>query len=58
MTEQPRMAAESLRFMEIPAGMIHNKDGPEDAAVKQLGKKVGIAVVETDLTDVTKLVVP
>ena len=54
MTEQPRIPAGSLTFMEIPAGMI---DGQSfiGAAADEIKEETGLTVEKTDLWDLTEL---
>jgi ADP-sugar diphosphatase len=54
MTEQPRIAAGSLSFIEIPAGMINPKDGSFSiAAARDLKDKIGLELKAKDLIDMT-----
>jgi ADP-sugar diphosphatase len=55
MTEQPRIPAGSLRFMEIPAGMLDNNRTFSGAAAKAIEDETGLTVHESELVDLTKL---
>ncbi|KAF2469747.1 uncharacterized protein BDR25DRAFT_304203 [Lindgomyces ingoldianus] len=56
MTEQPRIPAGSLTFMEIPAGMIDNTERTfKGAAAKEIKEEVGLELREDELIDMTKL---
>jgi ADP-sugar diphosphatase len=55
MTEQPRPAAGSLRFMEIPAGMLDDEDNFAGAAAKEIREEVGLQLNKYDLIDMTAL---
>jgi 8-oxo-dGTP pyrophosphatase MutT (NUDIX family) len=55
MTEQPRIAAGSLQFMEIPAGMIDNEDSFAGTAAREIKEEVGVELKGSDL--MTKLAV-
>jgi len=56
MTEQPRIAAGSLSFMEIPAGMKNPKDGSISiAAARDLEDKVRLKLNAEDLIDMTEI---
>lgn len=54
MTEQPRVAAGSLQFMEIPAGMIDEAGDFAGAAAKKIGEEVGLTLRRNELKDLTK----
>lgn len=56
MTEQPRIPAGSLSFMEIPAGSIDDSTFA-GAAAKEIKEEVGLTLYENDLIDMTKLAV-
>lgn len=57
MTDQPRIPAGSLSFMEIPAGMIDPEDGSfGGAAARELKEEVGLELKAEDLIDMTELV--
>lgn len=56
MTEQPRVAAGSLGFMEIPAGMMNTTDSNfKFAAARQIEEEVGLHLKQEDLIDMTEL---
>jgi ADP-sugar diphosphatase len=58
MTEQPRIPAGSLRFLEIPAGMMDESDGDKTfsgAAAREIKEETGLTVHERDLQDLTQL---
>ncbi|QDS75915.1 hypothetical protein FKW77_002791 [Venturia effusa] len=58
MTEQPRIPAGSLVFMEIPAGMIDDASGKfAGVAAKEIKEEVGLEIKEDELIDMTKLAV-
>lgn len=58
MTEQPRIAAGSLSFMEIPAGMIDdNRRTFAGVAAKEIEEEVGLVLREDELVDMTHLAV-
>lgn len=57
MTEQARIPAGSLSFMEIPAGMIDRRDESfAGTAARELKEEVGLTLKEEDLIDMTALV--
>ncbi|RMZ77571.1 hypothetical protein DV737_g4268, partial [Chaetothyriales sp. CBS 132003] len=55
MTEQPRIPAGSLRFYEIPAGMIDNEGTFAGAAAKELYQETGLRVAAHELIDMTAM---
>jgi 8-oxo-dGTP pyrophosphatase MutT (NUDIX family) len=55
MTEQPRIPSGSLRFMEIPAGMMDDSKNFSGQAAKEVEEEVGLVVNEADLIDMTEL---
>lgn len=55
MTEQPRIAVGSLRFMEIPAGMLDDADNFAGAAAREIEEEVGLKLHRSELIDMTKL---
>jgi len=55
MTEQARIAAGSLSFMEIPAGMLDDSDNFAGAAAREIEEEVGFKLEGKDLIDLTKL---
>lgn len=55
MTEQPRIAAGSLSFVEIPAGMLDDSSKFSGAAAREIEEEVGYKLEGKDLIDMTKL---
>lgn len=55
MTEQPRPAAGSLRFLEIPAGMLDDHNDVVGEAAREIHEEVGIKLNKKDLHDMTAL---
>jgi ADP-sugar diphosphatase len=56
MTQQPRIPAGSLGFMELPAGMIDPTDSTfRGTAARELKEEVGLVLKEEDLIDMTEL---
>ncbi|RDL34349.1 uncharacterized protein BP5553_07477 [Venustampulla echinocandica] len=55
MTEQARIPAGSLRFMEIPAGMMDKHGTFAGAAAIEIKEETGIEVKEDDLVNLTEL---
>jgi len=55
MTEQPRIPAGSLRFLEIPAGMMDDQKTFYGAAAREIKEETGLTVHEEDLQDLTQL---
>jgi ADP-sugar diphosphatase len=56
MTEQPRIPAGSLRFLEIPAGMMDaNSNTFAGQAAREIKEETGLTVHEHDLQDLTQL---
>jgi len=53
---QPRVAAGSLRFVELPAGMLDDSGTFSGAAAKEIKEETGLEVEESELVDMTKLV--
>ncbi|KAF1981291.1 NUDIX family hydrolase-like protein [Aulographum hederae CBS 113979] len=54
LTEQPRVPAGSLSFMEIPAGMLENNTFVGGAA-KEIEEETGLVVPQDELIDMTAL---
>jgi ADP-sugar diphosphatase len=54
MTEQPRIPAGSLTFMEIPAGMIDTQSFAGVAA-EEIEEETGLVIPKTELLDLTEL---
>jgi ADP-sugar diphosphatase len=57
MTEQARVAAGSLSFMEIPAGMLDGAHNFAGAAAREIEQEVGLKLRAEELQDMTKLAV-
>jgi 8-oxo-dGTP pyrophosphatase MutT (NUDIX family) len=57
MTEQPRIPAGSLSFMEIPAGMMDDRKTFSGVAATEIREEVGLVLKEEDLIDMTELAV-
>lgn len=57
MTEQARIAAGSLSFMEIPAGMLDDERNIKSAALREIQEEVGFDLKADELIDMTKLAV-
>ncbi|KAE8450421.1 hypothetical protein EG329_006496 [Mollisiaceae sp. DMI_Dod_QoI] len=55
MTEQPRIPAGSLQFMEIPSGMIGHSQNFEGAAATEIKETTGMVIHESDLKNLTEL---
>ena len=56
LTVQPRIAAGSLQFLELPAGMVD--DGTfKGAAAKEIEEELGLEILEDELTNLTELTI-
>lgn len=55
LTEQPRLPAGSLRFLEIPAGMIDDDPYFKGAAAKEIEEETGFKIPTSELIDMTAL---
>ncbi|ETN40659.1 uncharacterized protein HMPREF1541_04938 [Cyphellophora europaea CBS 101466] len=55
MTVQPRIAAGSLSFVELPAGMIDDAGTFTGAAAKEIKEETGLDIKEDELIDMTQL---
>jgi ADP-sugar diphosphatase len=55
MTEQPRVPAGSLRFWEIPAGMVDDAGTFSGAAAKEIEEETGFKIPISELIDLTAL---
>ena len=55
MTVQPRIAAGSLAFTEIPAGMLDDSGSFSGGAAKEIEEETGLKVKAEDLLDMTAL---
>lgn len=57
LTIQPRIAAGSMGFVELPAGMIDDSGTFSGAAAKEIKEETGLDIQEDELIDMTKLAV-
>lgn len=57
LTVQPRVAAGSLHFLELPAGMVDNGTFSGSAA-KEIKEELGIDIPEDELVNLTELAIP
>lgn len=55
MTDQPRIPAGSLRFWEIPAGMIDENDDFAGTAANEIKEETGLVVPRRELINLTEL---
>jgi 8-oxo-dGTP pyrophosphatase MutT (NUDIX family) len=55
MTEQPRVPAGSLSFIEIPAGMLDDAGDFTGQAAKEIKEETGFKLPESELIDLTEL---
>ena len=55
MTEQPRVPAGSLAFLEIPAGMLDDSETFSGAAAKEIEEETGFKLPKSELIDMTEL---
>lgn len=55
LTVQPRIAAGSLEFVELPAGMVDDEGAFAGAAAKEIQEELGLEIPATELTDLSKL---
>jgi len=55
MTEQPRIPAGSLSFLEIPAGMIDKEKNFAGAAANEILEETGFTIPRSELIDLTEL---
>jgi ADP-sugar diphosphatase len=55
MTEQPRVPAGSLKFVEIPAGMLDDAGDFRGQAAKEIEEETGFKLPKHELIDLTKL---
>lgn len=55
MTEQPRIPAGSLTFLEIPAGMLDKEENFAGAAAKEIKEETGFKLPLSELIDMTAL---
>lgn len=57
LTVQPRIAAGSLQFVELPAGMVD--DGTFiGSAAKEIQEEIGLEIPESELINLTELAIP
>lgn len=55
LTEQPRIPAGSLQFLEIPAGMLDDYDQFRGAAAKEIEEETGFKIPLSELINMTEL---
>jgi 8-oxo-dGTP pyrophosphatase MutT (NUDIX family) len=55
MTEQPRIPAGSLRFLEIPAGMMDSSRTFAGVAAKEIYEETGLKIHQSELKELTKM---
>lgn len=55
LTNQPRIPAGTLSFLEIPAGMIDDSGTFSGAAAKEIKEETGLTIEESELIDMTQL---
>jgi ADP-sugar diphosphatase len=55
LTEQPRVPAGSLKFVEIPAGMIDESKTFGGAAAKEIKEETGFRIPQSELINLTEL---
>lgn len=55
MTEQPRIPAGSMTFLEIPAGMLDEEGNFKSQAAKEIEQETGFKIPRSDLIDMTAL---
>jgi ADP-sugar diphosphatase len=55
LTEQPRVPAGSLSFLEIPAGMLDGSGNFVSKAVKEIQEETGLDIPSEELIDMTEL---
>jgi ADP-sugar diphosphatase len=55
MTEQPRIPAGSLSFLEIPAGMRDGDMNFKGAAAKEIREETGLVMKSSELINLTEL---
>lgn len=58
LTVQPRIAAGSLNFVELPAGMLDDSGTFSGAAAKEIKEETGLDIPEAELLDMTSLATP
>jgi ADP-sugar diphosphatase len=57
LTIQPRIAAGSLGFVELPAGMLDDSGTFTGAAAREIKEETGLEIPEADLVDMTSLAI-
>ncbi|KAL1634274.1 hypothetical protein SLS58_010747 [Diplodia intermedia] len=57
MTEQPRIPAGSLAFLEIPAGMLDDQDDFGGKAAEEIEEETGLKIHKRDLKNMTEMVI-
>ena len=57
LTVQPRIAAGSMGFVELPAGMIDDSGTFSGAAAKEIKEETGLDIREDELIDMSKLAI-
>jgi ADP-sugar diphosphatase len=55
LTEQPRVPAGSLQFLEIPAGMLDGETGFSGKAAQEIEEETGITIPKDELINMTEL---
>lgn len=55
LTEQPRIPAGSLQFLEIPAGMLDGETGFSGKAANEILEETGLRIPKEELIDMTEL---
>lgn len=55
MTVQPRIPAGTLKFAEIPAGMLDNSGTFAGGAAKEIHEETGLSIPQDELIDMTAL---
>jgi ADP-sugar diphosphatase len=58
LTVQPRIAAGSLAFTELPAGMVDGSGNFNGAAAREIKEELGIEIGEGKLKNLTELAIP
>jgi ADP-sugar diphosphatase len=55
LTEQPRVGACGMAFLEIPAGMLDDSDEVAGKAIQEIKEETGFTIQKEELIDMTKL---
>lgn len=58
LTVQPRIAAGSLGFVELPAGMVDDEGSFKGVAAKEIEEELGLTIHEDELTCLSELAAP